>query len=162
MQLAAAERLAKQLMQKHGLLPSWRFAFDRAVVRFGSCNWGQRKITLSTKLTSINDEAAVRDTILHEIAHALTSPRSGHGRKWKRVAEAIGACAQRCYGNEVVLPAHKYVGTCPTCRRTIQRNRRARVSCAHCDRGFNPKHLFRWSESETNTFRMAPKRPERK
>lgn len=146
MELAAAERLAKQLMSKHGLTSSWRFAFDRAVVRFGCCHWRARKITLSAQLVAMNDEAAVRDTILHEIAHALTSPRSGHGPKWKRIAQSIGACASRCYGGEVVLPPHKYVGMCPTCRRTIRRNRRARVSCAHCDRAFNPKHLIRWSK----------------
>lgn len=158
MQLAAAARLAKDLMRQHGLLPKWRFEFDRAVVRFGCCNWRERMITLSAHLVAINDEAAVRDTILHEIAHALTSPRSGHGPKWKRIAQSIGANGQRCYGDEVVLPPHKYVGTCPTCRRTIRRNRRARVSCAHCDRAFNPKHLFRWSVGDTGALQFGRKR----
>jgi len=31
MQLAEAEKLALDLMRRHGLLPGWKFAFDRAV-----------------------------------------------------------------------------------------------------------------------------------
>ena len=70
MELADAESLALELMRQHGLLPRWKFKFDRAIRRFGCCNEGKRLISLSARLTELNSEYEVRDTILHEIAHA--------------------------------------------------------------------------------------------
>src|SRR5262245_56808669 len=139
MDLAAAELLALNLMAEHGL-PHWVFAFDRAVCRFGSCNQRKRRITLSTQLTRLNTESEVRDTLLHEIAHALVGVRAGHGPKWRRTALAIGCNALRCYGAEVRTPSHTFVGACPTCDYTIRRARRRRVSCGKCDKRFNPRH----------------------
>jgi predicted SprT family Zn-dependent metalloprotease len=140
---ADAKRLALELMKAHGLR-GWSFAFDRAVTRFGSCNERRRRITLSAKLTELNDAAAVRDTILHEIAHALVGIRAGHGPKWRKTALAIGCNGQRCYGDEVRAPAAKFIGTCPTCGYKLHRLRRRRVSCGKCDRRFNPGHLIAW------------------
>ena len=57
MELAVAERMARFLMRKHGLTGEWKFAFDRAVLRFGSCQWRRKKITLSAHLTELNDES---------------------------------------------------------------------------------------------------------
>jgi predicted SprT family Zn-dependent metalloprotease len=144
MDLAVAERMARFLMRKHGLAGEWKFEFDRAVLRFGSCQWRRKKITLSAHLTELNDESQVRDTILHEIAHALAPPRAGHGKKWQKIARAIGCNGMRCYGDEVVAPQPKFVGTCPSCSMTVKRNRRNRLSCAKCDRRFNPKFLLVW------------------
>jgi predicted SprT family Zn-dependent metalloprotease len=149
MELNRAARLAHSLMSKHGLLPHWKFEFDRAIQRFGQCNWRKKKISLSAKLVLLNDEAEVRDTILHEIAHALAPAGSNHGPKWKKIAQAIGCTGQRCYDHEVAAPPAKFTGTCPTCRRTIYRHRRSRVSCAHCDRRFNPKHVFVWTRKSS-------------
>jgi len=64
-------------------------------------------ITLSRPLTLLNPIEQVRDTILHEIAHALT-PGDGHGAKWKAACIAIGAKPVRCFVDpEVVTPARR-------------------------------------------------------
>jgi len=144
MTLTDAKRLALDLIKAHGLR-GWSFTFDRAVTRFGSCNERRRRITLSAKLTELNDAAAVRDTILHEIAHALVGIRAGHGPKWRKAALAIGCNGQRCYGDEVRAPTAKFIGTCPTCGYKLHRSRRRRVSCGKCERRFNPRHLIVWS-----------------
>jgi SprT protein len=149
MDLSAAEQLARRLMQRHGLLPQWQFSFDRAVRRFGSCNCQHKKITLSAHLTLLNDKLQVKDTILHEIAHALAPRGECHGKRWKSIARSIGCSAERCYTDDVVVPKRKYTGTCPTCAVTITRNRRKRLSCGRCDRKFNPAHIFVWSISQT-------------
>ncbi|HYO07513.1 MAG TPA: SprT-like domain-containing protein, partial [Tepidisphaeraceae bacterium] len=81
MNLYAARLLTRSLMNQHGL-SDWRFDFDHARRRFGSCRPRQKLITLSRHLVFLNEEPEVRDTILHEIAHALT-PGDGHGRRWK-------------------------------------------------------------------------------
>ena len=81
MDLQHARQLAIDLIEAHGLAPRWKFAFDRAIRRFGNCDYTRRRITLSAPLTLLNDEEKVKDTILHEIAHALAHeggrPRTG-------------------------------------------------------------------------------------
>jgi predicted SprT family Zn-dependent metalloprotease len=149
MNLFAAKKLAHELMHAHGLLPDWTFAFDKAIRRFGSCNERKKRITLSARLTELNSSADVRETILHEIAHALAGVRAGHGAKWRRTAAAIGCNAQRCYGEEIRQPPVKYVGRCPTCGYEIRRLRRRRISCGRCDRRFNPKYVFAWRRASS-------------
>ena len=102
MDIHEARKLAEQLIREQGP-PGWRFNFDRARRRFGCC-WTTRKlITLSRPLTELNDEAEVRDTILHEIAHALVP--GGHTPAWRRMCEKLGAVPRRCYaGDAVKLP----------------------------------------------------------
>jgi predicted SprT family Zn-dependent metalloprotease len=115
--LISAQRLAKSLMAEHGLV-AWSFKFDRAIRRFGSC-WPSRKaITLSWRLTLLNDESQVRNTILHEIAHALT-PGDGHGAKWRAACRRLGIEPERCFtADEVAMPtksASRYEIGCTAC-----------------------------------------------
>ncbi len=138
--LHEARSLARDLLRRHGLA-DWTFRFDRATRRFGSCRPGERTITLSAPLTALNDEAQVRDTILHEIAHALT-PGDGHGARWRAACRRIGAAPVRCYregaGAGGVLapprPPAPYRMGCPTCGWWADRRRlpRARLACRAC------------------------------
>lgn len=125
MERTAAKRIAMSLMEQHGLR-GWRFAFDRAKQRLGQCRYTTRTISLSGPLTDLNDEATMRDTILHEIAHALT-PGDGHGRAWQAACVSIGAKPQRCaVASEVTLPEAPYVLVCPHCGSETPRQRRPR------------------------------------
>ncbi len=144
MTLAEARQLATRLMRQHKLLPEWSFRFDRSKVRFGKCNYAKKEISLSRYLAALNSEAEVRDTILHEIAHALAPRGAGHGPKWRRLALVIGCNGMRCYGDEVVRPAPKYVGTCPSCKRVIYRHRRTVIACGRCSPVFDAKYAFSW------------------
>jgi predicted SprT family Zn-dependent metalloprotease len=145
MTLAEARELANQLMEKHKHLPHWSFHFDRSKVRFGRCNYGKKQISLSKYLVELNDEPEVRDTILHEIAHALLPRRAGHGAKWQAVALSIGCSGRRCYGPEIARPSPKFKGTCPVCRSVIYRHRRTVLSCAKCKSEFDPTFAFVWT-----------------
>jgi predicted SprT family Zn-dependent metalloprotease len=145
MKLGDARRLALRLMRTHGVPADWSFQFDRSKVRFGKCNYARREITLSQYLVELNDEPEVRETILHEIAHALVPRGAGHGPAWQTVAQSIGCQGKRCYGEEVVRPAPKYKGTCPSCRHVIFRHRRTVVACGRCAPVFDRRYLFVWS-----------------
>lgn len=145
MKLAEAHKLANYLMRLHKLVPNWSFRFDRSKVRFGMCNYAKKEISLSRYLVELNHETEVRDTILHEIAHALAPRGAGHGPKWQRLALSIGCTGSRCYGDEVVRPSSKYEGTCPSCKRVIYRHRRTVIACGKCSAVFDPRFVFVWS-----------------
>jgi predicted SprT family Zn-dependent metalloprotease len=132
-------------MRVHKVPPAWSFQFDRSKVRFGKCNYGKKEISLSRYLVELNDELEVRETILHEIAHALAPRGAGHGAKWRAVAESIGCQAKRCYGEEVARPAPRYKGTCPTCRQVIYRHRRTVIACGRCSPVFDRRFAFVWT-----------------
>lgn len=145
MELENARKLADDLMRMHKLLPRWSFKFDHSKVSFGKCYYGKKVISLSRHLVELNDEAEVRDTILHEIAHALAPRGAGHNAVWQAIAHSIGCNGQRCYGAEVVRPKPKYKGTCPACNLVIYRHRRTEVACAVCSPVFDRRFAFVWS-----------------
>ena len=149
MNLAAANKLAYALLNAHGLRPKWGFRFDRAHRRFGACHWRKSLITLSESLILANEEPVVRNTLLHEIAHALTGRQAGHGPQWKRVAQSIGCTGERCYGAEVVR-AYKVEGICPHCGHRVKQVSRSRTACKRCCDTYNhgaysPHFAFIWS-----------------
>jgi predicted SprT family Zn-dependent metalloprotease len=127
-----AQNLALSLMQQHGITANgWRFSFDNAVRRLGSCRYGRKTITLSRRLTAVREEAEVRNTILHEIAHVLVGPSHGHDRAWQLCARSIGCTGERCSAvNEEVTAAMKAVARyrvrCPKCGVEAPRFKRTR------------------------------------
>jgi predicted SprT family Zn-dependent metalloprotease len=145
MDLQQAKELAERLMRQHQLQHEWTFVLDRSKVRFGKCDYRRKQISLSRCLTELNNEAEVRDTILHEIAHALAPRGAGHGPAWKSVAIAIGCNGQRCYGSHIHRPMPKHKGTCPSCRHVIYRHRRNALACARCSNVFDAQYAFVWS-----------------
>lgn len=98
MDLYDAQQLAKELMDKHGLTEQgWTFKWmKQAKEIFGKCNHTRKQIYLGMTLTRLSPESEVRDTILHEIAHALVPAVHGHDLVWKQKCIEIGARPQRC------------------------------------------------------------------
>ena len=143
MNLIKTEKLANELLKKHGLInKGWRFEFDNAPRRFGCCKYRSKRITLSKKLTELNDEENVLDTILHEIAHALT-PGHHHDSVWRTKALEIGCDGNRCYSSdEVVTPESKYIAKCSGCGMIHKKHRQPKntSSCGKCDRKYNPTY----------------------
>jgi len=138
MNIQSAEALALQLFTTHGLR-GWSFKFDRARLRFGCCNFTTKTISLSKALTELNHPAKVRDTLLHEIAHALVGKRKAHGKEWQSKAKEIGCNPKRCYTHEeVVIPKGKYTASCRSCGKEFQALRKRRgVACRACCRKLN-------------------------
>jgi len=142
MNLTVANVMAAELMQKHDLIKKgWKFQFDRSKRRFGVCRHGKKIIGLSRDLTLLNDVDKVKDTILHEIAHAIAGFKAGHGEEWKRICILIGAKPERCYSSDVVkTPELKYYAKCGACGSVHQKARIVRKNCKRsckCQRGKN-------------------------
>jgi predicted SprT family Zn-dependent metalloprotease len=116
-----ARRLALELMARHGLT-GWGFAFNRHKRGMGLCRYATRTIELSIHLVDRNSPEEVRDTILHEIAHALVGPGHGHDAAWKRTCREIGARPERC--GQADMPRGRWQASCPGCGTAFSRHRR--------------------------------------
>jgi predicted SprT family Zn-dependent metalloprotease len=150
---AGVRELAENLMELLGLPLSgpdrWTLVFDQAKTRAGQCRRSTREISLSAPLMSVWTPAQVRDTVLHEIAHALT--KGGHGYQWQEMCRKIGADPTRTWGHdgEQEIPG-KYTGTCPA-GHVVVRHRKPRQprSCGQCGPWFDIRNLITWTENET-------------
>ena len=78
-------------------LNSWKIKFDYAKRRAGLCDFRKKVISLSKYYISYADKEHIKDTILHEIAHALVGPRQGHNKIWKKTALSLGCSGTRCH-----------------------------------------------------------------
>lgn len=155
MLLDRAEQLANELLKQHNLT-DWNFEFDNARRRFGRCSYRNKKITLSKYLVGLNSEDKVRNTILHEIAHALTDPYVGHGREWVLKCIQLGIAPERCYNDEVETPEHNYEGYCATCDKVVARRIRLkqsakRLACSTCCNGvYQTEFILEWRKVKHN------------
>ncbi|QBF47707.1 SprT-like domain-containing protein [Janibacter limosus] len=145
MDIGEARRMGRALMDEHGL-EDWRLVVDRAKKRAGVCRAAERTIGLSGPLTALHSPEQVRDTVLHEIAHALVGPRHGHGPRWQAMASSIGAAPERCLPQDAPSVPGAWVGTCPA-GHTIDRHRRPSqvTSCRECSRSFSAQAIFTWT-----------------
>ena len=67
----------------------WEFDFNNRKSCVGLCNYVKKTIYLSKPFALINTIEMSRQTIKHEIAHALHFG-DGHGRQWKATYIALG------------------------------------------------------------------------
>ncbi|RZO46162.1 MAG: transcription elongation protein SprT [Proteobacteria bacterium] len=111
MELSGVRLLADRLLNEHELFEKgWSFSFDRAKRRAGSCKFSKKEITLARAYAEQEDFKEIKNTILHEIAHALVGPKHGHNEIWRQKALEIGCDAERCH--YVVFSKPKYKLTC--------------------------------------------------
>lgn len=141
--LAEVEALGAELLGQYagrGRLDSrWIFGFDLARVRAGACDYTNRTITLSVSYCQRASLARIRDTILHEMAHAICGPNHHHDETWRRVANSIGSSGDRCHRVEHTTAG--WTGACG-CGRLWSRHRLgARMRSARCAACGNP---IRW------------------
>lgn len=145
MNLEVAKNEALFLMDEHGLLEKgWKFEFDSAKKRFGLCSYRKKIISLSASLTELNEFSRVKNTILHEIAHALT-PKAKHGPVWVAMAKKIGCDGKRCYNSaEVKAVVGKFVAICAKCHKITYKFKKPRVeySCGICSKKFDPNNIL--------------------
>lgn len=148
MDRALAQDLAWKIMKGDNVLATdfvargWTFSWDRSKTIFGRCFHHRRMITLSWHLTKLNTEEQVKDTVLHEIAHAICGQGHGHDMTWKLVAQQLGATPKRCSKELPKDVDYKYIAKCQHCGKVYRRNRIKRdrsYSCGNCSPTFDPK-----------------------
>jgi SprT protein len=140
MDIRTAIRDGIKLMAAHGLLgKGWSLDLDNAVRRAGACHYKTKKITLSHHFVTLNEwegSDGVKNTVLHEIAHAVAGHAAKHGPVWKAHARAIGCTAARCHA--ATMPERQYTYVCQN-GHEIKRHRLTHraLACTKCCKTFN-------------------------
>lgn len=154
--LNEVERTARRLMDENGLhhIP---FKFDGGKRRLGYCQYrwwtvdGRREykvtgISISRHYASILPIEEMTQTILHEIAHALT-PGHKHDYVWQRQARLLGHTGDRC-ATPSAVPEGAWKGVCPNGHQSEQiRAPRRMKSCGKCSRSFKAANVLVWSKN---------------
>jgi len=122
----------------------WIFKWTNHKTSLGVCSYRRNStkyIGLSKWLIENSKESLStwRNTVLHEIAHAIDYERRGksdHSYTWKHIARSIGCDAERTTkvsfdGNAVVS---KYTLICDTCgyKKPSHKIKRRKSSCGKC------------------------------
>ncbi len=90
MNITRAKIMAKKLMTDHRLI-GWRFFFSSEGQEAALTWYDQHVIEFSKVYFKSNNTRWCKDTILHEIAHALIGFEHGHNLVWKAICCQIGA-----------------------------------------------------------------------
>jgi predicted SprT family Zn-dependent metalloprotease len=122
--------LARFEMDKNNLF-DWNVELDFAKVRAGACHFNEKKISFSRNFVQNSSEQDIRDTILHEIAHALVGPKHGHDKVWKEMATKLGCSANRCHTLE--FSDYKWIRFCANhCWEQKTHRRKLNLICKKC------------------------------
>jgi predicted SprT family Zn-dependent metalloprotease len=133
------ERKSKELK-----LEGWILKKDHAKKRLGQTNFTRKHISISTYFLRgpSCDHKAIRNTVLHEIAHALVGFSHHHDKVWKEKALSIGCDTKICQAMDVPPPT--YLMYCP--KRCFKKGYYRKVSiegkiCSKCNQNVKIKKL---------------------
>lgn len=86
----------REMLEKYGL-EEWKLVWDtRPYRRYGQCRYKEKEIGITPRLVLINSLEESKNTVLHEIAHALT-PGHRHNHVWKEKCLVVGARPEQYY-----------------------------------------------------------------
>lgn len=107
--------LAYEYMMLHRVPDDWRFGFNDHKRTLGMCYYKKKRIEVSQELVRSGNVEQIRETILHEIAHALVGPHKAHGQEWRAMAIKVGAKPVACADGAVPPTGRgaKYKADCP-------------------------------------------------
>jgi predicted SprT family Zn-dependent metalloprotease len=152
------ESFANDLLIKHNL-SDWKFVLNTRLSNsiLGKCKYIPKEIHLNKRYALIADEELVIDTIIHEVAHALTKGHR-HNHVWKAKCIELGCKPNRTkkLDRNINIRLTKYKGVCPTCGHEIFASRKisyvhTRCSNEEYQRTGNSnykKHIYLWKDNE--------------
>lgn len=142
MEKAIAEDLVRRLMIQHRIA-DWSFKWNRNKHFLGICKYDAKRIELSEVYVMNNSTDHVRDTILHEIAHALAGPDAKHGPLWKATAVRLGANPKSCAA-DAIMPKGRWQAQCKACGREFSKHRKPKRVRSHYCRRCGPDRGRLW------------------
>lgn len=119
-------------------LKGWSVKVGSKRTEYGSAQHKSRIIEISLPCANSGSDENLRETILHEIAHALCDAKENHGKQWKKTYRSIGGnpdyvdtqndtddfyvwevrCPNACYNYRGALKRKR--SECPLCGKDIE------------------------------------------
>ena len=148
--MGSIQKQTKELLAQHGLT-DWKVLFDRSLHRAGSCRYFEKEIVYSIHFMEVASPEERRNTMTHEVAHALAGHKAGHGPRWAEKHRKLGGngAVKRLFPQE--LASHEYflyVGTCSHCgyRTGLEDAPDGVWICRACDMNVpRQERIFTWS-----------------
>jgi hypothetical protein len=100
--IAVRKVAAYELVRKHKLV-GWSVRVSSAIKHCAACRYKSKTITLSKYMMLDYTDFEFRDTVLHEIAHAIVGYEARHGPVWKAKCREIG-CTGEVTGRAFRVP----------------------------------------------------------
>jgi len=125
-----AQKYWKQRYKKLGL-KEWSIKKNHTKTSLGICDHGKKTIFISTYFMrgpSCN-YSRVKDTIIHEIAHALT-PGQNHNMIWKKQCIALGGSGK--IRDKMDIPPRNWAMSCRKCKWLKEYYRKPRMDGKVC------------------------------
>lgn len=147
MNISEAENMAKNFMSQHGLTAKgWKFNWNNHNRAFGMCSYNSKTIYLSLMFVRLNTESEVKDTILHEIAHAIAGYEAGHGEAWKKVCIEIDCKPVATFNDEMAFSnSTRYRAVCSKCNREYKSANKLPIYCL-CELKQNKKTFLIYTD----------------
>lgn len=119
--------LVEEELTGYGLYQEgWRFNWCRTTRTMARCHYGTKLIEVSKHWAKIMTDFELKQTILHELAHALSYniygwEGMGHGVNWKKVAKEIGVVVPKHAMDTLKTPEHTWEVYCKLCNKTLKK-----------------------------------------
>ena len=113
------ELLAAELFSEYGTSGTWKLVWDTCRSRAGQCRYSTKTISVSSERIKTSPLSDLRETLLHEIAHALT-PGHRHGPIWQAQLVSMGGTGNRNCDQRV---GYKFLVGCPDGHWEAMRNK---------------------------------------
>lgn len=135
--MGSIQRETRDLLEAHGL-KGWKVLFERSLHRAGSCRYARKEIVYSVYFMETSSPEERRNTITHEVAHAIAGSHAGHGERWAKIHKELGGTASVKGLMPQALATHEYflwVGTCVNCgyRTGLEEEPDGVFACRACD-----------------------------
>ena len=113
--LEYTESRLRKYMRRNGLIrKGWTYRITSAKTYSGICKYYPKRIEITRDY--INSEKtnkkSIKNTILHEIAHALVGTGQGHNRIWKEKCISIGGIGEQYCKSFNTDENYKYIIKC--------------------------------------------------
>jgi predicted SprT family Zn-dependent metalloprotease len=104
-------------------LDGWSIDIRKLKNYWGYCNYRKKTITLADRLLKFGSDDSFMDTVIHEIAHALTPVDKGHGVEWQTKTASMGGNPSRTGSHPEVPNTYLWRGECSGCGRVVHKHR---------------------------------------
>ena len=91
-----ARQMAMELFKQYNIDTTWKLKFMAHSRWLGCCMFNKKTIYLNLAYVANAPPEVIRNTIIHEIAHALLPWQVHHGVQWKQLFRRMGGDGKRC------------------------------------------------------------------